>query len=283
MEATSSSCAVSTERLGSSSRVRTPSGLSRLPSRAGSIRHHDMKKTGTKSGLFRRSPAAPTLTARVATPDDIEGLLAVEASAFPNPAHRASRETILRRLTTSPNTCLVALHPQLGIVGSMYNKLCVAEVIVAHKYSWEALNNGGDFTPPQHYDSAYTLGLQTMRGVRNVSRVLELFALQHAITQLGCKQVFGGPRLPGYRKYFSETGGSVEQYIASGQDKVLSTIMRNGSVPGVFRCSVVAPLVDYWADPDSMNYAALLKISWSPLMAKIPGLSTLVFHAAKHF
>jgi len=220
------------------------------------------------------------MTARVATLDDIEDLLKIERSAFPNPDHQASRETITRRLTTSPGSHMVAVHPELGIVGSVYTKLCNAEVIMKNKYPWEVLNNGGDFTPPKDFDSAYVIGLQTMRGVRNVSKTLELYALEQAI-KLGCKQCFGGPRLPGYSKYFKETGKSVDEYIATGQDKVLSTITRNATVPGVFKCKAVAHLVNYWDDPDSMNFAALIKVSWSPLLNKVPGLSSLVFKAAK--
>ncbi|KAI9137587.1 hypothetical protein BKA69DRAFT_1096816 [Paraphysoderma sedebokerense] len=221
---------------------------------------------------FRKS--APLMTTRLATTDDIEALLAIERSAFPDPNHQASRETILRRLKTSPRTTFVAVHRELGIVGSIYGKLCRYEEIVRCKYSWDKLNNGGDFTPPKDYDSYYVVGIQAMRGIKGVSisKFLELAAITGSM-KLGCKGGFGGPRIPGYHK----STLPLDEYVYGGHDKVLCTLLRNATIPGLIKAQVVTPLVNYWDDPDSRNCAALMLVPFPWLFRKVSWLPDLLY------
>jgi hypothetical protein len=202
------------------------------------------------------------LRVRVATVQDMEALLRIEESAYPIPEQRATRETIRRRLETSPGTTFVAEHVQHGIIRSLYlRNVDSAAIEGGGDMSWNALNNGGDFaTPPpppavQDPDSLYIIGYQ---GLQQHKKMGTYLLYVHSLGQLVARDqrnMYGGLRLPG----FAESGiADLDEYIASKQDKLLNHMLAMNAL-GI-KLIFVRGVRDYFQDPPSRSCAALCKL-----------------------
>eukprot|EP00457_Paulinella_chromatophora_P006360 gb/GEZN01006378.1/.p1 GENE.gb/GEZN01006378.1/~~gb/GEZN01006378.1/.p1 ORF type:complete len:444 (-),score=21.61 gb/GEZN01006378.1/:77-1408(-) len=197
---------------------------------------------------------------RLATLQDVDAMMKIEASAYDRDEHRDTREVMERRIITSPGTIFVVEHFRHGVVMSLYMKFVHASDIENESISWYKLNNDGDFTTTESdnktIDALYIIGWQGLRGLSgmNASDCL-IFHCTKDWTKhhSNVKAVFGGLRVPGYHK----SNLTLEEYIASGEDKLLNyTTQKVCCLP---QPEVIKGIHDYWDDPESRSCAALVK------------------------
>jgi hypothetical protein len=203
------------------------------------------------------APRFWALTVRAATLDDIKSLVEIEKECFTD-IQQASKEQIIKRIETSPGTCLIAEHKKHGVVGSLYVRPVNKYEVVRHKKSHKAIQNNDNFSKKPHHNALYIIGIQA----KNIHGIPIALYLEAGLGKLSMEHkytgIMGGPRIPEYHQH---SHLSVEEFFESSHCKFLWYLMRNATIPGICRPEILCALEDYFPDPESLNYAAL---TWFP-------------------
>ena len=248
------------------------------------------------------------------TIDDVPALRKIEEACFPDEdlGQQASANMIARRIVSEDShpglsekqkcgmrASVLVEHAELGVIGSLYVRPVSRKWVASepHHPSWEEVNKEGDFSVRSGQgqtggadDALYIIGIQSLpqTGLR-VANFLDSALLCNCL-ELGYGKwpVLGGPRIPQFHTVAmkeedlkddsqeSQEGlnKSLQTYVHSGQDKLLSHLVRSGNNL-FYKTEVLCGLPNYWRDPDSRDCAALVEArmrGWVACMAGwLPG------------
>ena len=182
--------------------------------------------------------------------NDIPAVAKVERLAWGDEA--ASVEQITQRLATFSAGSIVAINQQEQIVGYAAAQL-VNQISTS---SWAKQTGDGTIANTHKANGQFVYGV-SMSGIQNgVSTAVIEYYYNIFISSGQCNFLCLGSRLPGFQKWYNETGGDIKTYLRKQKkgfhrDPELKLYQKLGF-------EFMWEMPEYFPDPKSLNWGAFI-------------------------